>query len=159
MYSATHPKGESFYACLPLSTVSGATSHETPHTFPDGSVCPTIRAAAAARGLLRDSAEYREEFRKEAYSASTESLRHSFATLLPSCAPQDPGSPYTEPPPHLAEDVHRDTEVRGRDLSLPLNAETVVEAPCRLGNVLRRLGSFAAYSSVLPSFPTERPGA
>ena len=159
MNSATPREGERFCLRLLLPTVTGATSYEALRTLPGGSVCPTFRAAATARGLLRDDAEYRGAFQEAASSASAASLRHFFATLLLYCAPQNPGTLWAEFLPYLAEDVRRDHGRGALDPALLLNEQTVGETLCRLDDVLRRLGSSVAEFPGLPPLPTERPGA
>ena len=99
-------QGDRHYIRLLLCHVAGAKGYEDLRTH-EGTLYPTFRDAAAARGLLDDDAMHWKIMSDAALCQMPRQLRHTFALLLMWDPPVDPAKLWDEFADDLAADfVH-----------------------------------------------------
>ncbi|CAF1134951.1 unnamed protein product, partial [Didymodactylos carnosus] len=89
MYSVSFKDEERFYLRLLLLHVRGATSFESIRTF-TGTVYPTFKEAASARGLLESDEEWDRCLHEASTYEMPKQLRETFAYICCFCQPSQP---------------------------------------------------------------------
>ena len=120
MHSAFPSQGERWYLRLLLCHVRGATSYADLRSFEDVEH-PSFKQACAARGLLRDDAEWDSAMKEAASLQSGNQLMRFFAVLLKECDPVEPLVLFNKYKEHMLHDLWLDyrkiTKTRSQNMS------------------------------------------
>lgn len=117
LYSVSPGEGERFYLHLLLTCTPGATCFADLRTT-GGVVHATYKAAAAARGLLKDDRAADECLAEAAASQMPSALRTLFVMLLVWEQPQHPLALWEKHREALCEDILRDARAQNPDAEL-----------------------------------------
>ncbi|CAF4461989.1 unnamed protein product, partial [Didymodactylos carnosus] len=106
MYTVSFKDEERFYLRLLLLHVRGATSFESIRTF-TGTVYPTLKEAASARGLVESDEEWDRCLREASTYEMPKQLRETFAYICCFCQPSQPIELWNKYVVDLARDYMR----------------------------------------------------